>query len=150
MHVLRAPPKKLSKKDSKWHWSTECQSAFEEIKRILASKLSLTHYELKNIIVASDTTNLGLRAIICHKKSNGQVKAVAHAQRRLLPTEKGYSQIEKKSFRIKFCGKKFYRFIYAPNGQPTVTVFSKKKKKKEDLYAYCKSPSEMGNNTVKW
>ena len=33
MHILRAHLNKLLKKDSKWNWSTEYQSAFEEIKK---------------------------------------------------------------------------------------------------------------------
>ena len=92
MHILRAPLNKLLKKDSKWNWSTEYQSAFDEIKKILMSDLNLTHYDpKKDVIVASDTSNLDLGAVIWHKESNGQVKAIAHALRILFPVEKVYS-----------------------------------------------------------
>ena len=33
VHILRAPLNKLLKKDLKWNWKNECQSAFEEIKK---------------------------------------------------------------------------------------------------------------------
>ena len=111
MHVLRTPPNKLLKKDSKWNWSNECQCAFEEIK-ISKSDLRLTHYNLKKDIVASDESNLGLRAIILHKESNGQANAIVHASRTLLSAEKGYSQIEKEALGIIFAVKMFYRFSH--------------------------------------
>ena len=66
-------------------------------KIISTSGLGLTHYDAKkDIIVASDASNLGLRAVILHKESNHQVKAIAHASRTLLPAEKRNSQIEKR------------------------------------------------------
>ena len=77
------------------------------------SDLSLTLYNpKKDIIVASDARNLSFRAVILHRESNGQVKAIAHMSRTFLPAEKMYSQIEKNGFRDNFCGKMFHRFIH--------------------------------------
>ena len=96
MHVSRAPLNKLLKKDSKWNWSTEYQTAFKKIK-ILTSDLSLTHYDpKKDIIVASDGSSMVLGAVILQNESNSQVKSIAHASETLLPAEKGCSQIKKK------------------------------------------------------
>ena len=95
----------IEKNDLKWNWSTECQSAFEEIK-ILASDLSLMHYNQKEDIIAIDTSNSGLGAIILHKESNNRVKVIVHPSRILLPAEKGHSQIGKKGFMDNFSKKK--------------------------------------------
>ena len=59
----------------------------------------------KDIIIASDTGNLGLGAVILHKERNGQVKMIVYASRILLPAEKGYSQIEKETLGIIFAVK---------------------------------------------
>ena len=49
----------------KWNCSIQCQSAIEEKKYYQ----TLTHYNSKDII-ASDTSNLILGAIILHKETN--------------------------------------------------------------------------------
>lgn len=49
-----------------WNWSSECKKAFEKIKNILTSNLSLMHFNL-NIVVASDPSNYGGGAAILHK-----------------------------------------------------------------------------------
>ena len=86
MHNLRAPLNKLLKKGAKWEWSEACQKAFDEIKNILTSELSLTHYDPKQeIIMASDTSEYGICAVILHKFKDGNTKPVAHASRTLLP-----------------------------------------------------------------
>ena len=72
-------------------------------------------YPLKDIIVVSDASNLGLGVVILHKENNRWVKAVAHASKILLPVEKGYSQIEKEALGIIFALKKFHRFIHGRN-----------------------------------
>ena len=50
----------------------------------------------KEIYVASDTTNLGLGAVLLHKEKDGQLKAVHHVLRTLLLSKINYSQIEKR------------------------------------------------------
>ena len=65
MYVLRVRLYKLLKKDSKWNWSTECQSVFEEMKIILTSDMSLKHSDpKKGIIGAGDASNLGVETVI--------------------------------------------------------------------------------------
>ena len=57
MHELRAPLNQLLKKDKCWEWTSECQSAFEEIKKILTSNLFLTYFNPElDTIVASDAS----------------------------------------------------------------------------------------------
>ena len=49
----------------------------------------------EEIYVASNASNLGLGVVLLHKEKDGQVKAVHHASRILLPEEINYIQIEK-------------------------------------------------------
>ena len=77
MHELTAP---LLKKDAKQMWTGKSQSTFEKIKKTLTSDLSLTHFDPKlNIVVASDSSDSGIEAVILIKYDNGTLKPIAHA-----------------------------------------------------------------------
>ena len=107
MHALRAPLNQLLKKDTKWSWSSECQHAFEEIIKALTSDLSLAHNDLnREIYVATDAYNLVLGAVLLHKEDNGQLKAVAHVLKTLLPVGKNDIQNEKEVLSMIFAVKK--------------------------------------------
>ena len=68
LHDLRAPLNELLKKDKKWRWTPEYQTAFDQIKKALTTDLFLMHYDLKlEIIVASDASSYGVGACILHK-----------------------------------------------------------------------------------
>ena len=97
------PAKRTTKKDEKWKWMPESQTAFDQIQKALTSDLFLTHYDPKlDIIVASDASSYGVSSCILHKMPDGTKKPIAHASRILLPTEKHYSQIEKEALGIIF------------------------------------------------
>lgn len=96
MQNLSGPLNNLFKKGVKWNWTDKCQKAFEEIKKILRSDLSLAYYDPKaEIVLASDASDYGIGAVILHKYDEGNMKAVTHDSHSLLPVEKNYCQIEK-------------------------------------------------------
>ena len=97
LHDLSAPLNELLKKDEKWSWTPECQTAFDPIKKALTSDLFFMHYDPKlEIGFASDASSYGVGLCILHKMPDGIKKPIAHTSRTLLPAEKHYSQIEKK------------------------------------------------------
>ena len=131
---LRAPLNEQLKKDKKWRWTPECQTAFNQIKKALTSDLFLTHYGTKlEIIVASDASWYGVGACILHKMPNGTKKPIAHASRTLLSAEKHYSQIEKEALGIIFAMTKFHRYLHGrfftlqTDHKPLITIFGSKK-----------------------
>ena len=70
------PAKRTSKKNKKWRWTPECQTAFDQIKKALKSDLFLLHYDSKlEIIVASDASSYGVGSCILHKIPDGTKKA---------------------------------------------------------------------------
>ena len=72
LHDLCAPLNELLKKDKKWRWTPECQTAFDQIKKALTSDLFLTHYDPKlKIIVTSNASSYGVGVCILHKMPNG-------------------------------------------------------------------------------
>jgi len=134
MHILRRPLDYLLKKDVPWTWSPQCQKSFEQFKKILTSKLLLTHYNPKyEIIVAADASNEGVGACILHRFPDHSVKAVSHAARNLTPVERNYSQIEKEALAIMFAVTKFHRMIFGrhftlqTDHKPLLQIFGSKK-----------------------
>jgi len=134
MHILRRPLDYLLKKDVPWTWSPQCQKSFEQFKKILTSKLLLTHYNPKyEIIVAADASNEGVGACILHRFPDHSVKAVSHAARSLTPVERNYSQIEKEALAIMFAVTKFHRMIFGrhftlqTDHKPLLQIFGSKK-----------------------
>ena len=72
LHDLRAPLNELLKKDKKWRWTPECQTAFDQIKKALTPDFFLTHYDPKlEIIVTSEASSYGVATCILHKMPDG-------------------------------------------------------------------------------
>ena len=92
MYDLKAPLNDLLTKGAKWIWFKECEDAFQKIKSYLLSDLLLANFDpKKEIIVASDASNYGIRVVILHKFEDGTTKSISHAPRTLLPAERNHS-----------------------------------------------------------
>ena len=79
LHDLRAPLNELLKKDKKWRWTPECQTAFDQIKKALTSDLFLKHYDRKlEIIFASDASSYGVGSCILYKMPDGTTIGFLH------------------------------------------------------------------------
>ena len=107
-----APLNRLLQKDSKWHWSDECQSAFEKCKQEIASDKCLTYYSAdKKLVLAYDASCYGVGAMISHVE-NGQERPIAFASRTLEKAERNYSQIEREALGIIFGVGRFHKYLY--------------------------------------
>nr|CDJ97492.1 Integrase domain containing protein [Haemonchus contortus] len=115
-------------------WSPECQSCFDRIKKTFKSDLLLAHYDpTLPLIVAADASNYGIGAVLSQRFPDGREKAVYHASRALMLTQKKYSQIEKEALAISFAVQKFHRFIHGrhfmlrTDHKPLIAIFGTRK-----------------------
>ncbi|XP_054746789.1 uncharacterized protein K02A2.6-like [Anastrepha obliqua] len=96
--------------------------------------LMLTHYNPNlPLKVATDASNRGIGAFICHVFPDGSEKVIQHASKALTDAEQKYSQIEKEALALVFALKKFHRFIFGrkftlcTDHKPLIAIFGKNK-----------------------
>ena len=84
----------LTKKGVDFHWSVDCQRAFEKLKELLTQAPVLAYPcfgEDKEFILETDASGEGLGAVLAQKQADGCVHPVAYASRSLNPHEKNYA-----------------------------------------------------------
>jgi hypothetical protein len=106
------PLYRLLDKEGQWKWEESHQEAFEKMRKMLSSKDTLVHYDLKKkLILSCDASHYGLGAVLEHEMSDGSVRPVMFASRTMNAHERNYAQIDKEAAAIIFGLKKFHQFI---------------------------------------
>ncbi|EGT45549.1 hypothetical protein CAEBREN_25839 [Caenorhabditis brenneri] len=131
---LRPPLDALTKKDTPFKWSRDCQHAFDKIKEALQSDLLLTHFDpTKPIIVAADASKDGIGGVLLHQYPDGSQKAVFHISKALNKAQQNYSQIEKEGFALITAVTKFHKYLHGrfftlkTDHKPLLSIFGDKK-----------------------
>ena len=110
--VLQPLNKLLSSKVT-YQWSHECNTSFNEVKRMLSSTEVLTHFDQdKPIRVEADASRYGIGAVLSHVMDDGTHRPIAYASRTLNIHERNYAQIDKEALSLVFALEKFHQFIY--------------------------------------
>ena len=125
-----APLRELTKKHTKWKWTTEHQDAFDKLKDALTRSEVLSFYnpnaEIKLIV---DASGVGLGAILCQKEENDSFRSVSYASR-ALDDEQRYSQTEREALSVLYSCQKFHHYIYnmdieiVTDHKPLLSLFS--------------------------
>ena len=69
----------LTKKDVPFEWITECQSAFDALKKVFTSDVDLRHYNLNlKIVVKTDTSDYVSEGILSQYDENDVLHSVAY------------------------------------------------------------------------
>ena len=92
----------------KWKWTTECETAFQQLKQHLVSTAVLVHYD----------TQLPIK-LASHMMPHSSEYPIAYGSRTFSASELNYSQLEKEALAIIFGIKKFHKFLY---GRPFTLV----------------------------
>jgi predicted aspartyl protease len=86
------PLTRLTRKTEQFHWSVECQAAFEKVKELLSTSPVMSFpYLDKPLKIVTDASRIGLSAILCHSDND---RVIEYASRTLSPAERNYAATE--------------------------------------------------------
>jgi hypothetical protein len=90
------PLRNLQRQEVEWHWSHECQKAFDTVISSIVKTTSLNHFDVhaSTTIVTTDASSVALGACLS-QVVNGEERPVAFASRTLQPAERNYSATER-------------------------------------------------------
>jgi len=79
---ITVPLTRLTRKGTPWHFTDECHSAFEALKKAFTTALVLTHWiPDTQITVETDASDYALAAVLSIMTSNGKLHPIAfHSQ----------------------------------------------------------------------
>ena len=110
---VAGPLHALTKKDVVFTWTPECQSAFQELKRLLISAPLLTYPKFdRPFILETDASGDGVGAILAQCQDDNSVKPVAYASRSLQQHEKHYGVTELEGLAVVWAVKHFRHYLY--------------------------------------
>lgn len=105
---IAKPLYELTKKDVKFEWSSECQKAFDELKRLVMSPPTLAYPDFSQpFIVQTDASETGVGAVLM----NHDRRPVAFLSKVLNKTQSTYHITDKELFAIVFALKKWSNYL---------------------------------------
>ena len=102
----------LTKKDTPWNWTPECQQAFAKLKDNLTNPPVLAYPDnTKDYIIDSDASTNGLGYVLAQKHGNFE-RVVAYSGRALRKSEKNYTISELEALAVVSAFKQFHSYVY--------------------------------------
>ena len=110
--TIAEPMRRLLKKDTKFEWGTEQRESFERLKKAVVNAKPLAIFDHKReIVVATDASNVGLGATLLQKYDDGE-RPVAFASCALNTAQQRYSTGEKEALACVFAIERWHVFLY--------------------------------------
>ena len=95
------PLTRLTKKETPWEWTSECQKAFDTLRMAFTSELILIHFDPeKEIVVETDASDYVSAGILSQYDDNGILRPVAYFSRKHTPAECNYEIFDKELLAI--------------------------------------------------
>jgi hypothetical protein len=109
---IAKPLTNLIKKDVKFEWNDTHQKAFDELKNKLVQYPILQHPNYKReFILITDSSGVGLGAVLSQKNNDNKEVVVAYASRTLNPTEQRYPITEQECLAVIWAIQHFHKFL---------------------------------------
>ena len=111
---IASPLHSLLKHDATFQWTTECQAAFEELKRLLVNAPILAYPQFQSdypFILETDASQKGLGAVLAQQQADGKVHPIAFASRSLNVHERNYGISELETLGLVWAAKIFRAYL---------------------------------------
>ena len=110
--TLSAPLVQLTKKGSKFLWTSSQEHAFLQLKSLLCSAPILAYPQFnKRFFLQTDASDRGLGAVLTQVDHNGHERVISYASRSLSDREKAYSTTEKEALAIIFAASHYRVYL---------------------------------------
>jgi hypothetical protein len=111
--VSAKPLTSLTKKDTIFNWSPECEAAFQDLKQWLVSTPVLAHYHAdREMFVETDTSDYAAAAILSQiNPSDNFLHPLAYFSRSMTPAELNYEIYDKELLAILACFREWRHYL---------------------------------------
>ena len=129
---ITLPLRELTKQNTDFMWSDDCEHAWTKLKSILTSSSVMSYFDpkLKTELVV-DASPVGLGAILTQiDTKSSQPRIIAYASRALDAVQGRYSQIEREALAVRWGVEHFHLYLYGTpftvvtDHKPLVSIFS--------------------------
>ena len=112
------PLHSLTQKGALFHWSHECEEAFQQLKqRLIESPILIYPDFSEDFVLETDASALGLGAVLSQPARDGRLHPVAYASRSLSPQEKRYAITELETLAVVWAVSHFHAYLYGHDVQ---------------------------------
>lgn len=136
MATIAAPLYNLTKKQTKFHWSKECQHSFETLKNEITSDRVLVPYDpSRPIVLSTDASPTGAGATLSHVYEDGSERPITYIHKKFCSTQVNYSQIDKEAYAIKWAVEKLHQYLIGrqftliTDHKPLLYIFGNQRKR---------------------
>lgn len=110
---LTAPLTDLTKKNARFKWTKEAQISFDKLKEYLSQPPILIHPDFdKDFVLSADASDNTLGGWLGQEDANGIIRPIAYFSKKLNPTQKRYTILEKELMAIVCCISTFKHYLY--------------------------------------
>ena len=103
----------LTRKDSPFEWTSDCATAYQQLKTQLTQAPVLAYPQFgKEFLLETDASGVGLGAVLSQKQNDDTIRPIAFASRTLQPHEKNYGISEMEGLGVVWAVKHFRHYTY--------------------------------------
>ncbi len=116
-----SPLNKLTQKNMKFVWDTQCEKAFNDLKeQLISSPVLAFPHENGEFVLYTDASDIGVGAVLAQKCEQGDEKVISFASKAFSSAEKNWTTTEKEAFAVVWALQYFHPYIYGTK----VTIFT--------------------------
>ena len=115
------PLTELLKKQRKFAWGDDCQSAFDKLRAVLTNHPILHSPDWsKPFVLATDASDVGVGAVLLQSDSQGIEHPISYFSKKLSPSQRKYSTVEKEALALILALQHFE--VYVSGGREPIEV----------------------------
>ena len=132
---IATPLTNLTRATVEFHWSKDCDNAFNILKEKLKEEPVLVKAQIDQpFILTTDASQTHVGAVLSQEQPDGNYKPIGYFSKKLNPTENRYSVTDKEALGVVLACRNFHHYLWGTtftiytDHQPLTSIFKKKTK----------------------